>query len=52
MPFKNFVRINRQRVVNIDWVEKIEDQTLFLPAEKIIVFSKRMEKDWRKRMII
>jgi DNA-binding LytR/AlgR family response regulator len=49
LPFKNFVRINRQSVVNLDLVEKIEDQTLFLPGEKKIVFSRRMEKAWRNR---
>ncbi|MDP1817689.1 MAG: LytTR family DNA-binding domain-containing protein [Leadbetterella sp.] len=52
LPFKNFVRINRQSVVNIDLVEKIEDQTLFLPGDKKVVFSRRMEKAWRNRMII
>jgi DNA-binding LytR/AlgR family response regulator len=49
LPFKNFVRINRQSVVNLDLVEKIEDQTLFLPGERKIVFSRRMEKAWRNR---
>ncbi|OYU92776.1 MAG: hypothetical protein CFE21_22835, partial [Bacteroidetes bacterium B1(2017)] len=44
MPFKNFVRINRQSVVNLDLVEKIEDQTLFLPGERKIIFSRRREK--------
>ena len=48
-PFKNFVRINRQSVVNLDLVEKIENQTLFLPGERKIVFSRRMEKAWRNR---
>lgn len=51
LPFKNFVRINRQSVVNLDLVEKIEDQTLFLPGEKKIVFSRRMEKAWRNSRI-
>ena len=49
LPFKNFVRINRQSVVNLDLVEKIEDQTLFLPGEKKIIFSRRREKAWRNR---
>jgi DNA-binding LytR/AlgR family response regulator len=48
-PFKNFVRINRQSVVNLDLVEKIENQTLFLPGEKKIIFSRRREKAWRNR---
>lgn len=48
IPFKNFVRINRQSVVNLDLVEKIVNQTLFLPGERKMVFSRRMEKAWRK----
>jgi len=51
VPFKNFVRINRKSVVNLDLVEKIENQTLFLPGERKIVFSRRMEKAYRKRWI-
>ncbi len=50
-PFRNFVRINRQSVVNLDLVEKIEDQTLFLPGNKKIVFSRRMVKAWRNSRI-
>jgi DNA-binding LytR/AlgR family response regulator len=49
LPFKNFVRINRKSVVNLDLVEKIEDQTLFLPGERKIIFSRRREKAWRNR---
>jgi DNA-binding LytR/AlgR family response regulator len=49
LSFKNFVRINRQSVVNLDLVEKIEDQTLFLPGERKIIFSRRREKAWRNR---
>ncbi len=50
-PFKNFVRINRQSVVNLDLVEKIEDLTLFLPGERKVVFSRRMEKAWRNSRV-
>lgn len=51
MPFKNFVRINRKSVVNLDLVEKIENQTLFLPGERKIIFSRRREKAWRNSWI-
>lgn len=51
IPFKNFVRINRQSVVNLDLVEKIENQTLFLPGERKIIFSRRREKAWRNSWI-
>jgi DNA-binding LytR/AlgR family response regulator len=51
LPFKNFVRINRQSIVNLDLVEKIEDQTLFLPGERKIIFSRRREKAWRNSWI-
>jgi DNA-binding LytR/AlgR family response regulator len=51
LPFKNFVRINRQSIVNLDLVEKIEHQTLFLPGEKKITFSRRREKAWKKSWI-
>jgi DNA-binding LytR/AlgR family response regulator len=48
MPFKNFVRINRQSIVNFDLIERIEDQTLFLPGEIKIAFSRRKGKAWRE----
>jgi len=51
VPFKNFVRINRKSVVNLDLVEKIENQTLFLPGERKIIFSRRREKAWRNSWI-
>jgi DNA-binding LytR/AlgR family response regulator len=51
LPFKNFVRINRQSIVNLDLVEKIENQTLFLPGERKIIFSRRREKAWRNSWI-
>lgn len=51
LPFKNFVRINRQSIVNLDLVERIENQTLFLPGERKIVFSRRREKAWKKSWI-
>lgn len=51
LPFKNFVRINRQSIVNLDLVEKIENQTLFLPGERKINFSRRREKAWRNSWI-
>lgn len=52
LPFKNFIRINRQSIVNLDLVERIEEQSLLLPGGKKLFFSRRREKAWRNRMII
>lgn len=49
LPFKNFVRINRQSIVNIDHVERIDKKTLILPGELKVVFSRRRAKDWQIR---
>jgi DNA-binding LytR/AlgR family response regulator len=49
LPFKNFARINRQCVVNLDLVERIENQILFLPGEIKIAFSRRREKAWKEK---
>lgn len=51
-PFKNFVRINRQSIVNLDLVVRIESTAIVLPGERKIVFSRRREKAWRKRIVI
>ncbi len=45
-PFKNFVRINRQSIVNFDWVEAIEDNICMLPGNKKLAFSRRRAKDY------
>jgi two-component system LytT family response regulator len=45
-PFKNFVRINRQSIVNLDLVEKIEEKALILPDGQRIHFSRRRGKNF------
>ena len=52
LPFKNFVRINRQSIVNLDLVERIENQTLILPGELKVVFSRRRAKNWQSMQVI
>ncbi|MCP9769770.1 LytTR family transcriptional regulator [Lacihabitans sp. LS3-19] len=44
LPFKNFVRINRQSIVNIDLVVRIENNTCVLPNQIKIAFSRRKGK--------
>lgn len=51
LPFKNFVRINRQSIVNIDLVERIEAQTIVLPGEHKIVFSRRRGREWQRKSV-
>lgn len=48
LPFKNFVRINRQSLVNIDLVTSIEGQICILPNNKKLIFSRRKNKLWQE----
>ena len=48
LPFKNFVRINRQSLVNIDLVTRIEGQMCVLINNKILNFSRRKNKIWQE----
>jgi DNA-binding LytR/AlgR family response regulator len=47
-PFKNFVRINRQSVINLDWVEAIENNVCILPGNLNIAFSRRRAKAYEE----
>jgi DNA-binding LytR/AlgR family response regulator len=47
-PFKNFVRINRQSVINLDWVEAIENNVCMLPGNLNIAFSRRRAKAYEE----
>ncbi len=46
-PFKNFIRINRQSLVNIDLVTRIEGQACVLANNKTLIFSRRKNKQWQ-----
>jgi DNA-binding LytR/AlgR family response regulator len=52
LPFKNFIRINRQSVVNLDFVEHIENQICMLPNGVKLTFSRRKSKAWQERITV
>jgi DNA-binding LytR/AlgR family response regulator len=47
-PFTSFVRVNRQSVVNFDWVESIENNVCMLPGNLNIAFSRRRAKAYEE----
>lgn len=50
VPFKNFVRVNKSAIVNLDFVENHEDVGFLLPDKRILVFSRRKGKAWKERV--
>lgn len=46
--FKNFVRINRQSIVNMNLVVTIGHQICILPCNKKLYFSRRRAKNFQK----
>jgi DNA-binding LytR/AlgR family response regulator len=49
MPFKNFVRVNKSLIVNLDFVENHENVGFVLPDKRILTFSRRQGRTWRER---
>jgi DNA-binding LytR/AlgR family response regulator len=47
--FKNFVRINRSTIVNLDFVESQEDNHFILPNKQIFTLSRRQNRTWKER---
>ncbi|MGL4630672.1 MAG: LytTR family transcriptional regulator DNA-binding domain-containing protein [Leadbetterella sp.] len=45
-PFKKFVRVNRQSVVNLDWVTVIQDNVCVLQGNMQLTFSRRRAKEF------
>jgi DNA-binding LytR/AlgR family response regulator len=51
MPFKNFVRVNKSLIVNLDFVENYENVGFVLPDKRILTFSRRQGRTWRERSL-
>lgn len=49
VQFKNFVRVNKSAIVNLDLVENHEQTGFKLPDERILVFSRRQRKRWQSK---
>lgn len=52
VSFKNFVRVNKSAIVNLDFVENYEQNGFKLPDERILVFSRRQRKRWQSKSSI
>jgi DNA-binding LytR/AlgR family response regulator len=48
--FNNFVRVNRQVVVNLDFIEKESENGFLLTNNRLLVFSRRRAKSWREKI--
>lgn len=48
-PFKNFVRVNRSTIVNLDFVENHPENGFVLPDKRILTFSRRQGRTWKER---
>lgn len=51
VSFKNFVRVNKSAIVNLDYVENHEDLGFRLSDNRILTFSRRRGKSWKERML-
>lgn len=51
VSFKNFVRVNKSAIVNLDFVENHEDVGFLLPDKRILAFSRRKGKAWKERIL-
>ncbi len=51
VSFKNFVRVNKSAIVNLDFVENYEDVGFVLPDKRILIFSRRKGKAWKERAL-
>ncbi len=47
--FKNFVRVNKSAIVNLNFVENHENIGFLLPDKRILAFSRRKGKAWKER---
>lgn len=48
-PFKNFVRVNRNTIVNLDCIKQQEKNGFRLPDERLLIFSRRIRKTWKEK---
>ncbi len=47
--FKNFVRVNRSTIVNLNFVENHQENSFLLPDNRILTFSRRQGRTWKER---
>ncbi len=50
-PFKNFLRINRGSIVNLDLIDMDEDLNVHVPNHTTITFSRRRKKLWQEQTL-
>lgn len=46
LPFKNFIRVNKSAIVNLDYIKPIDDMFTLSNLKKV-AFSRRRKKAWR-----
>jgi DNA-binding LytR/AlgR family response regulator len=47
-PYKNFIRINRGNIINIDFIKIDENLNCHLPNKRMVTFSRRRKKIWQE----
>lgn len=50
LPFKNFFRINKSAIVNLDYIKPVDD-TFTLTNLRKIAFSRRRGKVWKEQQV-
>ncbi len=50
LSFKNFIRVNKSAIVNLDYIKPI-DNTFTLSNLRKVVFSRRRGKVWKKQQV-
>jgi DNA-binding LytR/AlgR family response regulator len=50
LAFKNFIRVNKSAIINLDYIKPIND-TFLLSNQRKITFSRRRGKVWKEQQI-
>ena len=50
LPFKNFIRVNKSAIVNLDYIKPVDD-TFTLSNLRKVVFSRRRGKIWKDQQV-
>jgi DNA-binding LytR/AlgR family response regulator len=49
VSFKNFVRVNKSAIVNLDLIKSHVENGFMLPDKRILTFSRRQGRSWKER---
>lgn len=51
ISFKNFLRINRSTIINLDFVKSHENNSFILNDNRILSFSRRQKQTWKTKVL-